>query len=273
MTETTSLRRLAGVYAREARYYVRSLAATRHAGTRFHCPVCNGDFARFLPVTGTCSIHGQQVDLRTENAECPRCRSGIRQRFAYELLSQRTGLVTDPMRVLHFAPDPGIYKALTRLPNVNYVAADINPTRFIKATRADITDITQPSDSFDGIICIHVLEHIEDDRRAIAELFRVTRPGGWALIAVPTYGPTTYEDVTLDYSGRERIYGTGDHLRLNGLDFANKLTEAGFLVETIAIENLPGNFADRAEHTPHTESDRYLFWCLKPQADGKPLHG
>ena len=213
---------------------------------------------------GRCSIHGEMVDLHTENADCPRCRSGIRQRLAFAVLAARTGIDRDPLRILHFAPDPGIYAALTRRRNIDYLVADLNPGRFVKATRLDITAIDLPADHVDGIICIHVLEHIEDDRRAIAELFRVARPGAWAAIAVPTYGDSTVELPGLDFAGREREYGTGDHLRLNGLDFADKLRAAGFAVEVIAIDDVPGNFVDRTVHSAHTESDRYLFFCHKP---------
>jgi SAM-dependent methyltransferase len=264
---TTTLRRRVDTLARRLRYQLWAVDALRFRGTRFACPVCGGTFRQLRTVDGVCSIHDQVLNLHTENAECPRCRSGIRQRFAFHEMLGRTNIKTASLTILHFAPDPGIYKALSRYPNLDYIVADINPGRFAKATRLDISDIDRPPDSVDGIICIHVLEHIPDDRRAIAELFRVAKPGAWALIAVPTYGATTFEDTTLDYAGRERIYGTGDHLRLNGLDFADKLREAGFSVETVDIVDRPGNYADRTAQTPHTDSDRYLFWCVKP---GRP---
>lgn len=235
-----------------------------YRGTTFNCTVCRWNFASLLPIEGQCSILGEVVDLHTPNADCPRCHSGIRQRFTFAVLKARTGIVREPLRILHFAPDPGIYAALTRLPNIDYLAADLNPARFVKATRLDITAIDLPAADVDGIICIHVLEHIADDVRAIAELFRVLRPRGWAAIAVPTYGDTTIEIAGLDFAGREREYGAGDHLRLNGFDFAGKLAAAGFNVEVIAIEDMPGNFVDRTVRSAHTESDRYVFLCRKP---------
>ncbi len=259
-----ALRKFAGRQARELRYQLGILDALRFTGSRFGCPVCGWRFRALKPLSGVCSIRGETTDLATRNADCPRCRSGIRQRFAFAFLKARTRIETDRLRVIHFAPDPGIYKALSGLPNLDYVAADLNPVRFVRAAKLDITDIALPSDSVDGIICIHVLEHIDDDRRAIGELHRIARRGSWALIAIPTYGAETFEDRSLDYAGRERMYGTGDHLRLNGLDFARKLEAAGFTVEVVAIEDFGGDFVDRSEHTPHTESDRYLFFCTKP---------
>ena len=258
------LRRVAGIQARRIRYETWRVRAVAHRGSRFTCPVCTWSFDTMLPVEGRCSIRGEIVDLHTVNADCPRCGSGIRQRLAFAVLQQRTALDREPLDILHFAPDPGIYKALSHRPSVNYMAADLNPRRFVEALKLDITRIDLPGNHVDGVICIHVLEHIDDDRAAVAELFRIVRPGGWAIIAIPTYGETTYEDVSLDYAGRELWYGTGDHLRLNGTDFAAKLVGAGFTVDLIDIDDVPGNFVDRSQHTPHTESDRYIFFCRKP---------
>jgi hypothetical protein len=83
------------------------------------------------------------------------------------------------------------------------------------------------------------------------------------LIAVPVYGEETFEDPGLDYAGRERMYGVGDHMRLNGLDFKDKLSAAGFTVVLYSIDDVPGPYFDRSAVSPHLESDRYLFFCKK----------
>lgn len=165
-------------------------------------------------------------------------------------------------RVLHFAPEIGIYKML-RHADIDYVPADIDPSKFAEAVRADITFIPFADDEFDHVICIHVLEHILDDRLAIRELYRVTKPGGHAIIAIPTYGDTTYDDSSLDYAGRAREYGTGNHLRMNGLDFVDKLSGEGWRVDLYSTDDVPGTYLDRTVRTAHTESDRYLFYCTK----------
>jgi len=69
---------------------------------------------------------------------------------------------------------------------LNYLTADLNsPLANIKM---DIRNINFPSKYFDAIICNHVLEHIEDDRKAMSELYRVLKPNGWAILQVP-YSP------------------------------------------------------------------------------------
>lgn len=249
-------------YARIARYQLWKLESLRYKGSRFHCPICGGDFDRMKPFVGSCSLRGVETDHHTENAVCPRCHSDIRQRFIMEFIRLRTDLLTRRQRVLHFAPEISIYQRL-KTADLDYVPADIDPTQFVDAVFADITDIPF-GEEFDHVISIHVLEHIPDDNKAIREIFRVLKPGGHALLAVPTYGDTTFELPELDYAGREKQYGTGDHLRLNGLDFADKLKSAGFAVEIVSYDDIPGNFVDRTVTSPHTESDKFLFYCTKP---------
>ena len=98
----------------------------------------------------------------------------------------------------------------------------------------NVTEIGCPDDSFDAIICNHVLEHVDDDRQAMAELFRVLGPGGWAILQVPISRrlERTLEDPGLsDPSERERRFGQKSHVRLYGSDYAERLAEVGFAVE------------------------------------------
>jgi SAM-dependent methyltransferase len=224
------------------------------------------------PFIGRCSIRGVDTDHWTPNAICPRCHSFIRQRFIVQYLQTKTDLLAKRQRVLHFAPEVCIYKMLQKV-GADYVAVDIDPSRFIGAVFGDILSIPFQDNDFDALICIHVLEHIEDDRKAIGEIYRVLKAGGQAIIAVPTYGDVTYEVKSLDYAGRAVQYGTGDHVRMNGLDFAEKLHAAGFEVKIVSVEEVEGNFIDHSVQTSHTESDRYLFHCTKYPLPSQQQHG
>ncbi len=215
------------------------------------------------PMVDSYSLRGVNIDHYTENAICPRCHSDIRHRFLMEYLRQKTDILARPQRVLHFAPELGITKLLRRAKS-DYVAADIEPSHYVGAVFADLTDLPFPSGDFEVVICVHVLEHIEDDRKAIGEIFRVLKPQGQAIIAVPTYGEKTFEDRSLDYAGRAAQYGIGDHVRMNGLDFGDKLRGAGFTVTIASLDDVDGNFIDRSVRSPHVDSDRYLFHCVKP---------
>lgn len=256
------MKKMVKAYVRLLRYQIWRLDSLRYMGGDLGCPICGGKFARMKPFIGGCHLRGVYTDHFTKNAICPRCHSDIRQRFVVEFMRTRTDLFKRRQKVLHFAPEISIYKMLKRA-DLEYVSADIDPSQFAEAVYADITAIPFENDKFDHLICIHVLEHINDDKKAIGEIFRVLKRNGHALIAIPTYGKATWEDPSFDYQKREAQYGTGNHLRLNGLDFADKLAEVGFSVEVVSVDDVPGNFVDRSVHSPHTDSDRYLFYCTK----------
>ncbi|MBN2570218.1 MAG: class I SAM-dependent methyltransferase [Deltaproteobacteria bacterium] len=215
------------------------------------------------PFRASYYIKGQLIDHYTENAKCYRCGSNIRQRFIATFLMNNTNILCSKIKLLHFAPERTIFSLLKAQQNIEYITCDLNPSSYPGAIELDITDIRFQKETFDAIICIHVLEHVKDDLKAIRELYRVIRPGGWALIAVPIYGEKTFEDPELDYHGREKRYGIGDHLRMYGLDLENRLFDAGFSVNTLSIDDVPGSYIDRSVASPHMESDKYLFFCTK----------
>lgn len=117
--------------------------------------------------------------------------------------------------------------------------------------------------TFDAIILMHVLNFIKDDIEAITELYRVLKPNGWVVLTVPIYGNKTFENQELDHAGRKKMYGCSDHMRMYGLDLKDKLSNAGFLAKIYSFEDVPGKYVDRNISSPHVQSDRYLFYCIK----------
>jgi SAM-dependent methyltransferase len=133
--------------------------------------------------------------------------------------------------MLHVAPDLCLAQRIRTLPNVKYLSADLDPTKAMVGL--DLTSSTLPDGSFDVIHVSHVLEHIPDDGAAMRELHRMLAPGGLAVLAVPVWGDTTREDLTVtDPDERARLYGQPDHVRMYGRDgvFADRLQTAGFRV-------------------------------------------
>ena len=115
--------------------------------------------------------------------------------------------------------------------NLDYLSVDIKSGRAMK--EENITNLSFPDNSFDIIFCSHVLEHIEDDRRAMGELHRVLKPGGFSLIAVPVKNNSkTFEDFSVvDPEERRKVFGQKDHVRIYGKDFKNRLEQSGFNVK------------------------------------------
>ena len=104
--------------------------------------------------------------------------------------------------------------------------------------RVDVRHLPLPDATYDVVIANHVLEHIDDDRQAMAELYRVLRPKGVALLTVPINPTraTTYEDpAIIDPVRRQAHFNAPDHRRFYGLDFADRLKAVGFAVETFRV--------------------------------------
>jgi SAM-dependent methyltransferase len=166
------------------------------------------------------------------NPICPRCGAQARHRALWLYLHERTNLFSgEGLSVLHFAPEHALGRRLAATPGIRYVSADLDAPEAME--HFDITDIPHPDDSWDAILCIHVLEHVPDDRRAMRELHRILKPEGWAIVLVPLDldRAETYEDPSItDPAERERAFWQADHLRLYGRDLPDRLREAGFEV-------------------------------------------
>lgn len=163
---------------------------------------------------------------------CPKCRSLERHRLLWLYLTRATDLFSSGYRrVLHIAPEAVLERRLRSAPNLYYVSIDLHSARAM--CRADIARLPFKENSFDFIICYHVLEHVTDDRQSMRELFRVLKPAGLALLQSPIdlERETTYEDPAVDSpQERERLFGQSDHVRVYGRDYKDRLEEAGFHV-------------------------------------------
>ena len=140
-------------------------------------------------------------------------------------------------RMLHIAPEPALVSKFRQIPNQVYLSADLNNPKAM--VRMDICDIHYPDNSFDIVQCSHVLEHVDDDQKALAEFWRILKPNGSAIVLVPITGPATHEDPSITNPvEREKTFGQFDHLRSYGLDFINRVTKARFRVRAIYPNDL-----------------------------------
>jgi SAM-dependent methyltransferase len=96
----------------------------------------------------------------------------------------------DYSKVIHVAPEKELSKWLRSI-STEYLSIDISAEAMAKM---DITDLELEDNSQTLIWASHVLEHVVDDRKAIAELYRVLAPGGVAFIQVPIWRTQTFED-------------------------------------------------------------------------------
>lgn len=194
--------------------------ANFYRGDQVSCPCCGGQFSQFI-----------SASTGRDNVVCPRCLSLERHRLLWLYFQARTSLFSQPAKLLHIAPELSFYHAFKQLHHLDYVPADLNSP--LATVRMDITHIQYPDDTFDVIVCNHVLEHIPDDDKAMCELYRVLKPGGWAVIQSPldTQLAETFEDAAIiTPQQRLQYYKHEDHKRLYGRDYVHRLEAVGFRV-------------------------------------------
>ena len=153
-------------------------------------------------------------------------------------------------------------KRMEKLHGEKYITADIESP--LAKVKMDIHQIPFEDDYFDVALCNHVLEHVTDDLKAMREIYRVLKPGGWAIMQVPFFHPVpekTFEDKHItDPKEREKIFGQDDHVRKFGNDYADRLRSAGFKVKEDAfVKSLTA-----AQIFYHgLPKDEVIFFCEK----------
>ncbi len=219
-----------------------------YVGSKYSCPYCGKSFRKMLPAGHDLKVNIEKhiigAGFRTQ-VLCPRCYSTDRDRLIYIWLNEETDVATKPVELLHIAPEGSIRAFLSKQEKLSYHMGDKYESGYDqyyydrKVHQMDITAIPFEENSFDYIICNHVLEHILDDQLAMIELYRVLKPGGKALLQVPISWllPETYEDASINTNkGREEAFGQFDHVRIYGSDYPQRLKNAGFIVDVIDPE-------------------------------------
>jgi len=195
-----------------------------YTGNNVTCPICNHHYRTFLPYG---RIHPRP------NALCPHCQSLERHRLIWLYLKEKTNFFSTPLSVLHIAPEACFMQRFEAQHGEGYVTADLESP--LAKVKMDIHEMPFEDNRFDVVLCNHVLEHVADDIKAMEEIHRVLKPGGWALMQVPFFSPvpdTTFEDNTItDPKERERLFGQDDHVRKFGKDYPDRINQAGLKAE------------------------------------------
>ena len=204
-------------------YLVRPFLKVYLKGSRYTDPIDGNSFRKFLP-------YG--YENQRENVLSPSTLSLERHRLLWLYLKQETDFFQKKLEVLHFAPEQAFYKRFRKLKNLKYTTTDLHSP--LADVKADICNLPFKDNSFDFILCNHVLEHIPDDTKAMQELYRILRPGGTAILQIPQEldrEQTFQDDSITNPSERARIFGQYDHVRGYGRDYFDKLRSIGFQVQ------------------------------------------
>ncbi|MCQ4142205.1 class I SAM-dependent methyltransferase [Chryseobacterium sp. EO14] len=188
-----------------------------YKGENHQCNVCETKLKNF-------------AKLNNGDLICPVCGSISRTRRLYKLLNEE--FIVPDIAILDFSPFRILYRKWKKKNNIQYFATDFG-TDFIADYRYDITAITCKDETFDLIICYHILEHIVDDKKAMSELYRVLKKNGTVLIQTPFKEGEIYEDYSI-VTEKERLkhFGQEDHVRIYSVEgLETRLKETGFNME------------------------------------------
>lgn len=213
-------------------------------GNRYTDPIDGKSFRSFIP-------YG--YNKVRENALSPSTYSLERHRMLWLYLKNETDIFTKKIRLLHFAPEPAFHKIFKNCNNISYDTIDLNSP--LAEIKADICNLPIENDTYDYILCNHVLEHIDDDIKAMSELYRVLKKGGVGIFQIPIdiKRKKTFEDPSItEPKERNRRFGQYDHVRIYGMDYFDRLFSVGFSVQQIHY----------AKNLTKEEITRY---CLNPK--------
>ena len=213
-------------------YWVSPLISLFLKGTTFTDPIDGKSFRKLLPYG-----YGKQ----RLNALSPSTLSLERHRLLWLYLQNETDFFTSEQKlnVMHFAPEQEFYKRFKKQKNINYTTTDLlSPLADVKA---DICNLPFEEKQFDVVFCNHVLEHIEDDKKAMSELYRITKTNGIGLCLVPIMLSLDKSLENKEYLQTEdlrwKYFGQDDHVRMYSKnDFITRLERVGFKVEQYGQE-------------------------------------
>lgn len=206
-------------------YVIRPVLAFYLRGNKYIDPIDGKSFRSFLP-------YG--YDTQRNNVLSPSTLSLERHRLLWLYLKHETDFFSANKKVLHFAPEQAFFMRFKKMKNLDYTTTDLNSP--LADVKADICNLPFKDNSYDIILCNHVLEHIPNDTKAMLELYRVLKPKGMAILQIPQdlSREKTFEDDSItDRKERAKIFGQYDHVRVYGRDYFDKLRSIGFKVDEV----------------------------------------
>ncbi|MDA1925440.1 glycosyltransferase [Bacillus cereus] len=209
-----------------------------------YCQYCNQEFEKFSPWPAHYDFQKYEFEMwNKDTGICPVCYSMDRDRLYRAYIETETDLLSRNYTMLHIAPEVKVRGWLNQFKNITYICGDLEPKDSLME-EIDITRIAYENNTFDVILCSHVLEHVPDDEKAMRELYRVLKPNGWGIIQVPIVMNVDFiiEDKSIVTPLLRKIaFGQEDHVRIyNRSGFIQRLTDAGFKVELYNIAQKQG---------------------------------
>jgi SAM-dependent methyltransferase len=220
----------------------RSVLYQFYRGKVFQCKICNKRLRKF-------------IQLENDDKLCPNCGSLARNRRLWDILSSK--FLNEKLNILDFSPSRCLYRILKNNPSITYSSTDLSGD-FLSDHKFDITNIDSQNETYDLIICYHILEHVENDNQAIKELYRILKPKGVCIVQTPFKQGDIYEDFSIrSDEGRIKYFGQSDHVRIYSVQgLKERLTDHGFQVEI-------KEYSEDANNIYGYPKEEFVLFCKK----------
>lgn len=217
-------------------------------GNKHKCYICGNTFNQFIKYHGGTRnipefrLRLNLVDSDRDNFGCPYCPAYDRERHLFMFFDKINFWEQLPkLKILHFAPEKNLSKKIDSYNPIKYIKADFNPYQE-DTLKIDATNIPYQNDTYNLVICNHVLEHIPDYLTALKEIYRVLKPNGIAILQTP-YSKIlhrNFEDKNINTDElRYFFYGEKDHYRIfSEQNFFEDLQKTGFALNIIQNKQL-----------------------------------
>ncbi|HAC62863.1 MAG TPA: SAM-dependent methyltransferase [Cyanothece sp. UBA12306] len=191
---------------------------------KFQCPICgyHGAFLDVSPITGVRKF-----------ARCPQCGLGERHRIQKLVLDQLFNTYNPSQsKILHFAPE-AFFSNYFKQRFHEYISADLCMPNV--DVQCDITDLPFRDGEFNFVYGSHVLEHVQDDLKALCEIKRILTPDGIAILPVPIVS-----EKTIEYPEPNPL--ETDHVRAPGKDYFERYSQFFSRVEQYSSSDFPEKY-------------------------------
>lgn len=220
---------------------LRSIFSLYYLGSSYTCNLCHFSMRKF-------------ITLKNGDKLCPKCGSLPRSRRLWDTIQDQV----KGKSVLHFSPCASIKKRIEESFVEKYYSTDF-ANEFEADYHYDLENIPEQDQSFDIIICYHILEHIENDLKAMSELYRVLKSKGQCFIQTPfSNDDELYENANITTkSNRLKHFGQEDHVRIYSVEALQKrLAQVGFIVSIL-------NFKIANKNSNGFKEEEYVILCTK----------
>ena len=224
----------------------RKVHLVKNFGFRNRCPFCGYSSNSWLPTGQHFKVLSdyEVIGAGRRASICHNCGSKSRERHIFLYFRDVLKIFKNPaMSLLHVAPETLLGTELAKVGFERYVCGDYFTPGYKypeHVINMDVREIAFDDETFDIVICNHVLEHVKEDETGMAEIFRVLKKGGKAILLVP-YSPMLERSIEDDAFNTDQLraenYGQRDHVRLYGVDYFERLENVGFGVERINLKD------------------------------------